>query len=265
MRKGIGLLLFAALAVFAVWPFMPVGHAGNSRETATISNGNSPRARLAAVRATDGSIRPDTAGLPTILNEKAPLSTTVMTFLGGRSALFNDVTLLADFSGRENYIADRGALLQSFTGSLTDPDTTITRTGISEHSVANGFNENVFYYGDTAGNFWIGTDTNPAINPGPGGSVDNVRQVNIPTLISTNTSGGFTLSNPSAGDCTDDEVAITGIAVNPVADLADFGMCDTIGEVVYVSIEDTEGCAANAANQPFRTRILAFAFTDGAG
>ena len=38
----------------------------------------------------------------------------------------------------------------------------------------------------------------------------------------------------------------------------------TIGEVVYVSVFDSEGCAANAANQVFRTRIIAFAFTDGA-
>src|SRR5205807_6563583 len=84
--------------------------------------------------------------------------------------------------------------------------------------------------------------------------------------------GGFTIATNSggtfgslpAGTCTSETVAITGIAVNPVADLTDFGAsCGTIGEVVYVSILDTQGCNSNAANQPIRTRILAFAFTDG--
>ena len=50
-----------------------------------------------------------------------------------------------------------------------------------------------------------------------------------------------------------------------MADLSDFGLCGTIGEVVYVSIFDPEGCSSNAANQPIRTRIFAFAFTDGVG
>ena len=65
--------------------------------------------------------------------------------------------------------------------------------------------------------------------------------------------------------CTDDQVTVTGIAVQPVADLSDFGLCGTIGEVVYVSIFDSQGCSSNAANQPIRTRIFAFAFTDGVG
>src|SRR5262249_4840236 len=60
-------------------------------------------------------------------------------------------------------------------------------------------------------------------------------------------------------------VAVTGIAVNPVADLADFGLCGTIGELVYVSVLDTEGCASNTTGNPIRTRILQFAFTDGVG
>ncbi len=58
---------------------------------------------------------------------------------------------------------------------------------------------------------------------------------------------------------------VTGIAVNPVADLGDFGLCGTIGEVVYVSIFDSEGCESNGQGNVFRTRILAFAFTDGVG
>ena len=95
--------------------------------------------------------------------------------------------------------------------------------------------------------------------------VDTILQINIPELVNTTTSGGVVLLNPIAGDCTDDQVTVTGIAVNPVSDLGDFGLCGTIGEVVYVSTHDSEGCATNAAGQPFRTRIFAFGFTDAAG
>jgi hypothetical protein len=193
------------------------------------------------------------------------MSAAVATFVGGRNGTFNEVDLLGNFDGREDYAADRGAAFDDFTGLLLEVDATITRVAISEHTVANGFNENVAYYGDTQGNFWIGTDTNPMINPGPVPSVDLVNQVNIPELVRTNLSGGFTLMNPLAGDCTDDQVTITGIAVNPVADLGDFGLCDTIGEVVYVSTLDTGACSSNAASQPFRSRIFAFAFTDVVG
>src|SRR5205085_369684 len=94
-----------------------------------------------------------------------------------------------------------------------------------------------------------------------------VIQVNIPGLITTGTNNGFTLANPTAGDCTDDQVTVTGIAVNPVADLGDFdpALCGTTGEIIYVSVWDTEGCASNAANQPIRTRILAFAIFEVGG
>src|SRR5581483_7990062 len=124
--------------------------------------------------------------------------------------------------------------------------------------------QNVYYYGDTLGNLWVGTDTNPGVNVSASGGVDSLIQVNIPALVNTGASGGFTITPGSLG-CTDDQVTVTGIAVQPVADLGDFGLCGTIGEVVYVSILDTEGCSSNAANQPIRTRIFAFAFTDAVG
>src|SRR4030095_4134820 len=95
--------------------------------------------------------------------------------------------------------------------------------------------------------------------------VDTVLRINIPELIQTNTSGGVALLNPTAGDCIDDQATVTGIAVNPVSDLGDFGACGTIGEVVYVSTHDSEGCASTGAGQPFRTRIFAFGFSDVAG
>ncbi|HWP43574.1 MAG TPA: hypothetical protein VNO14_10090, partial [Blastocatellia bacterium] len=204
-------------------------------------------------------------GQPLVLNAQSALSAALITSIGGRDNQFSEVALLADWDGREDCVADRAQKLDDFSFNEPEIDQSLTRTAISEHTVANGYTENVYYYGDTLGNFYIGTDVDPGINTTGLPTIDTVTQVNIPELVSTGASGGFTLLNPIAGDCTDDQVTITGIAVNPVADLGDFGLCDTIGEVVYVSILDTEGCSNNASNQVFRTRIFAFGFTDGAG
>src|SRR5215208_674097 len=204
------------------------------------------------------------SGQPTVLNARSALSSALMTTIGGRDNQFSEVALIADWDGREDCVADREQKVDDFSFVEADIDTSLTRTGISEHTVANGFAENVYYYGDSLGNLWVGTDTNPGINVSPNGGVDSLRQVNIPALVNTGTSGGFTIVQAGLG-CTDDQVGVTGIAVQPVADLSDFGLCGTIGEVVYVSIFDPEGCSSNAANQPIRTRIFAFAFTDGVG
>src|SRR6185295_15685487 len=93
---------------------------------------------------------------------------------------------------------------------------------------------------------------------------------NLPAIVNTpGGAGGFTILNPTAGDCMDDQVTVTGIAVNPVADLADFdptgALCGVTGEVIYVSVFDGQGCASNAANQPIRTRIFAFAIFEVGG
>jgi hypothetical protein len=207
------------------------------------------------------------SGTPLVLDARSPLSVALMTNIGGRDNQFSEVTVIADWDGREDCVADREQKIDDFSGIEVDIDQSLIRTGISEHIYANGFNENVYYYGDTLGNFWIGTDLNPGLNASPNGAIDTVTQVNIPALVNTGASGGVTLLNPQASDCTDDQVTVTGIAVNPVADLGDFGtaLCGTIGEVVYVSVWDTEGCSSNAANQIFRTRIFAFGFVDVAG
>jgi len=88
-----------------------------------------------------------------------------------------------------------------------------------------------------------------------------VFNVNLPQLVNTGTSNGFVLGNPTALDCMDDQVQVTGIAVNPVADLGDFdpALCGVTGEVIYVSVFDSEGCASNAAGNVIRTRIFQLA------
>jgi hypothetical protein len=202
------------------------------------------------------------SGQPTVLDGRSALSAALITTIGGRDNQFSEVTLIADWDGREDCAADREQKVDDFSFVETDIDQSLTRVAISEHTVANGFAENVYYYGDTLGNLWVGTDTNPGGGSGSSGpQIDSVLQVNLPELLNTGSSGGFTLP---FSFCADDQIAITGIAVNPVADLCDFGLAGTIGEVVYVSAFDSEGCVRNGVNnRPIRTRILAFAFTDG--
>src|SRR5262249_20413959 len=53
---------------------------------------------------------------------------------------------------------------------------------------------------------------------------------------------------------------VTGIALNPVADLGDLnaGVCNQSGEVWYVSVYDPIGGSLDASGHPIRTRIFAF-------
>ena len=206
------------------------------------------------------------SGQPSVeMDARSALSDALITAIGGRDNQFSEVAIVADWDGREDCVAEREQKIDDFSFAESEIDVELTRTAISEHTVANGFNENVYYYGDSVGNLWVGTDTNPGVNFGVVGSVDSLRQINIPTLLSTGTSGGVTYNGTLF--CIDDQVVVTGIAVNPVADLCDFGLGGTIGEVVYVSIVDTEGCVITSFGSPLpiRTRILEFAFVDGAG
>jgi hypothetical protein len=149
----------------------------------------------------------------------AAVATTVSTSAGSRAAL------LADWDGSEDLVADRETTIS------TSP---VVRSAIAEHTIANGFTENVFYFGTSTSQFLIGVDNTCDA------AVDAVTTVDLPTLLSdpSHTSGGFTLLNPIAGDSMSSSGVISGLAVNPVADLGDFGLCETIGEVVYVSVSD---------------------------
>jgi len=193
------------------------------------------------------------SGQPQVLNDRSALSAALITSIGGRDNQFSEVTLLADWDGREDCVADRELKIDDISGSEVEIDETTTRVAISEHTIANGFNENVFYHGGSTGRFCICV------------TAEGCPCLSLEDLINGGHSGGLTLLNPIQGDCADDQITITGIAVSPVADLGDFGLCNTIGEVVYVSTLDPEGCSTNAANQPFRTRIFALGFIDVPG
>ncbi|HKS40681.1 MAG TPA: hypothetical protein VJX74_08680, partial [Blastocatellia bacterium] len=223
--------------------------------------GSSPIAPPAA-RKTDGGGGPSPqVGQPLVLDETSALSASLITHIGGRDTQFSEVALIADWDGREDCTADRGAKIDDFSTVEPDIDFTLTRTAISEHTFANGHNFNSYYYGDSLGFLYFGFDLvgSPL--------VDTVFQCNIPELVNTGVSNGFTILNPTAGDCMDDQTTVSGIAVNPVADLGDFdpALCGVTGEVIYVMTVDSEGCAFNAANQPIRTRIFEFAIFEIGG
>ena len=117
-----------------------------------------PKSRKKAARLAKkngGGILPQ-AGFPLTLNARSALSAALMTNIGGRDTQFSEVTLLADWDGREDCAADRAVKVDDFSPTEPDIDFVLTRTAISEHTIANGFNENIFYYGDSVGNVWIG-------------------------------------------------------------------------------------------------------------
>ncbi len=204
--------------------------------------------------------RPASAGQPSILNANSPLSTAVMTAVGGRGTQFSEVTLFADWDGREDLTADRSKKVDDFSTVETDIDATLTRTAISAHTVANGFNENVYYYGDSVGNVFVGVDTNPGSSSGAGDSIDAVTQLHLPTLMNA-----FGTLN------SDDQVVVTGLCVNPVADLSSFANVNgafapfsgRIGEILYVTFLDTGGGLRLSANNILvRSGVLAFPIAD---
>jgi len=196
------------------------------------------------------------SGLPVTLNASSALSAAVITTIGGRDTQFSEVTLMADWDGREDCTADREAKVDDFSEVEPDIDFTLTRAAISEHTVANGFNENIFYYGDSVGNVWVGADTNG------NATVDSVLQINLPTVL--NAFGSLT---------SDDQVTVTGIAVNPVADLTSFSnvngayaanFAGVTGEILYVTYHDTEGLRLAGTGQIVRSGLLAFPISDAA-
>ena len=151
---------------------------------------------------------------PAILAPNSASSAALAVTIGGRDTQFEDVELLADWDGREDLTADRQGTIDDFSQKIPPPggDWTMTRVAVSAHSIANGFAENVYYYGDSFGNLYVAQTT--AFLPGSspiGLTGANIFSINLPTAL-----GAFGTLN------SDDQIVITGIAVNPVADLSSF-------------------------------------------
>lgn len=207
-----------------------------------------------------GPSRPATAGFPSNLDSRAPLSAAVMTAVGGRGTQFSETSLFGDWDGREDLVADHSQKVRDLSGAESDPDFTLTRTAVSAHSFSNGFNENIYYYGDSVGNVYVSVDTAPSVSFSTTGSVDDTTLINLPTVLNA---FGTLLS--------DDQVVVTGLCVNPVADLTSFANVNgsfapfsgQVGEVLYVTYTDTGGgLRLTGSNIIVKSGVLAFPIAD---
>ncbi len=202
--------------------------------------------------------QPEVGGLPTNLYSTSAQSAEVMTTLNSSAGSnFRDVMTMADADGREDLVADHAAKLADLSASDLPAGWMLTRTAMSEHTVANGFTSSVYYYGDSLGNVYVGVDTNTGFGTS---SVVTYTVVNLPTVL--NAFGNLN---------SDDQIVITGLGVNPVADLTSFanvngsyaGFAGKIGEILYVSFWDTgAGLRLTGNNQIIQSGILAFPIAD---
>jgi hypothetical protein len=189
------------------------------------------------------------------MDAASPFSAGIITSVGGTGRP-SDVVILGDWDGREDLTADHSGLVDQ----TLDPGFLVrTRAAISEHTIANGFTENVFYSGDSFGNVYVSYSTD--LNPPTGGlPASQVVVLNLPTLLNA-----FGTLN------SDDQIVITGLAVNPVSDLTSFPNVNggfsafngQIGEILYVSFWDTGGGLRTAGNgEIVRSGVLAFPISD---
>jgi uncharacterized repeat protein (TIGR01451 family) len=189
---------------------------------------------------------PTSGGLPTNLAINSALSAAVMTSLSG-DGYFNEVDLMGDLDGKEDLTADHSTKVKDF--SSMPFGWSLTRTALSEHTIANGFNENIYYYGDSFGNVYVAS-SNPV----------TTTVLNLPTLL--NAFGSLN---------SDDQIVITGLAVNPVSDLSAFPRVNgsfsyfngKVGELLFVTFLDTGGgMRLISNNQLVRSGVLAFPIAD---
>src|SRR5262245_20627456 len=200
MKRRIALLLLCAVSLALALMLIPKGHAERDAMKGRAVN-SAPTRTVVSRSGSGGRIRTEAAGLPNALDSRSPLSAALLTSMGGINTQFDEISLIANWDGREDYTADRANKVDDLSFVISTPQQFITRTGISEHTVANGFNENIYFEGDSLGNLYIATDTNPGVNITSLPSTDAILTVNIPQLINTNASGGVTLLNPiGAGD-----------------------------------------------------------------
>src|SRR5215471_3675836 len=207
-----------------------------------------------------GTVTPE-AGEPANMQACSALSAAIITSEGGRDTQFDEVLTLGDWDGLEDFSADHSGKVDDFSLiQTTNPggtlEFTITREAISEHTLANGFNEDIFYYGDSFGNVYVASTTNINLaTPAP-----TVLTINLPTVLNA-----FGTLN------SDDQVVITGLAVSPVCDLSSFANVNgafasfnnLVGEILYVTFTDTEsGFHLTANGTLVRSGLLAFPIAD---
>ncbi len=172
--------------------------------------------------------------VPGALFGNAALSAAILTNLNSSTnSNYRDVMLMADADGTEDLVSDHWTKVDDLSNSELPSGWTLTRGAISEHTVANGYTSTVYYYGDSVGNIYFSAD-----NGTYGGQVVTTTAVNLPSYYQNNET--LYLSG-------DDQIVVTGLAVNPVADLSAFAnlgedydfFAHKTGEILYVSFWDT--------------------------
>jgi hypothetical protein len=202
--------------------------------------------------------RPNVGGLPTNLYSQDAQSASIMTTLNSNpGSNFRDVMMMADADGREDLVADHAAKLEDLSTSNLPAGWMLTRAATSAHTFATGYTNTVYYYGDSVGNIYVGVDTNTGFGTG---TVVTYTVLNLPTILNA-----FGTLN------SDDQIVITGLGVNPVADLTSFGNVNgayafyngKIGEILYVTFWDTgSGLRLLSNNQIIQSGVLAFPIAD---
>ncbi len=196
------------------------------------------------------------AGIPGTMLANAAMSSAIATTVGGLGQPYQEVDLLGDWDGSEDNVADHAGKLDDLSTTFTNPSQVLTRVAVSEHTIANGFKEDIAYYGDSVGNVTVVSTTNlNLISPTP-----TRFTMNLPTIL--NAFGSLN---------SDDVIVITGLAVEPAADLTSFSNVNgsyasyagLTGEVLYVSFTDNGGGFRLTSNNLLvRSGVLAFPVAD---
>jgi hypothetical protein len=203
-------------------------------------------------------------GAPGALFGDAALSAAILTNLNSSTnSNYRDVMLMADADGTEDLVSDHWTKVDDLSNSELPSGWTLTRGAISEHTIANGYTSTVYYYGDSVGNIYFSAD-----NGTRGGQVVTTTAVNLPSYYQGN---DMLYLNG------DDQIVVTGLAVNPVADLSAFAnlgedynfFAHKTGEILYVSFWDTgvgllteSRKAGFGLTETIKSGVLAFPIAD---
>jgi hypothetical protein len=249
-------LAAAGAAVLALF----VGAAGAAQHSAARGDSIAQRLGIGAVTSGSFAARPFAGGLSSNIVPGAPFSAALATNISGSGSPLTQSLLLGNWDGQDAFVAEHSGVTLDCGASppvTCPPGSTLTRSAVSEHTVANGFNENIFYVGDSVGNVQVlfNNSTSGSIAP------DGGFTINLPTTL--NAFG--TLNSGS-------RIVITGLAVNPVADLTSFSNVNgayttnfhnVTGEILYVSFLDTGGDIRLISNgQIVHSGVLAFPVSD---
>ncbi len=179
------------------------------------------------------------------LAPNAPLSAAVGITIASPVDTSDKLLAVGDWDGREDLVADHEKLLFNDFFYPLAGSSVLMRAAFSPYSIANGGAFNLWYTATNDGTVYIGTE-DPLGNSAPA----------FPLTIATGL--GSTL-NPIGGDAMSTNATVTGLAVQPVADMGIFGAgnCGVLGEIAYVSVEDHNGGSNDGGGHPIHTRVFA--------